>query len=171
MYTFLVEDGTGVTDATSYATVLQVDSFAVFWEYPDWQLLDSAAKEKLLIRATRFIDEQFTWPSKRLTTTQGLLWPREPFYDIEGRLVEGIPQDLVEAVSEFAILLEDYSTDDLNNVKKLIRMQFGDSEEEYATPYSLDSNPFLSAYSRISARLNKFGLGGSGIRTATLRRG
>lgn len=62
-YDFLVEDGTGVEDATSYATVVQADEYAAFFKYPDWDLLAEEDKEPLLMRASTLLDEQFTWRS------------------------------------------------------------------------------------------------------------
>jgi hypothetical protein len=171
MYDFLVEDGTGVVGATSYATVAQADSFASFWEYPDWALLGVEDKEKLLIRASRLLDEQFTWRSHMLTKEQGLLFPRMPFVDTENRKVEGIPQDLVEATAEIAILLEDHNPDDLDKVKTLVSQSYGDSSEEYLGGWQENVTPFVSAFQKIAARLKRFGYGGKTLKQVTLIRG
>lgn len=171
MYVFLVEDGTGVTDATSYATTLQVDSYADFWEYTSWSALDDAAKEKLLMKATRLLDDNITWRGKALTTTQGLLLPKKPYRDTEGRLVEGIPDEVIEAVSEIAIILETSSIDDMGKAKVLLSQEYGDSAEEYATPYTVNASNLDIALNRIYKRLSKFKIGGSSFSQVTLTRG
>lgn len=171
MYTFVVETGEGLDNATSYAATADVDTFATFWGYPDWTLLDEEDKETLLIKATRLLDESFTFASTRLVETQSLAWPRGAFKDTDGRLIEGIPAEIVDAVSEIAILLENYSQDDLSDIRYVIRQQFGDSEDEYSAPVMMNSNPFFTAFSRIASRLKKYGYGGGSMRQVRLSRG
>lgn len=171
MYDFIVETGEGVVGATSYADVAQVDSFATFWDYPDWEFLDEAEKEKLLIKASRFLDEQFTWRSHMLNKDQGLLFPRHPFIDAEGRRVEGLPSDIVEAACEVAILLENHSVTDLDEVKNLVSQSYGNSSETYAGVWQENVSPFVAKFQRIAARLKRFGYGGNTLKQVTLRRG
>ena len=171
MYDFLVEDGTGVVGATSYATIAQADSFASFWEYPDWALLDVEDKEKLLIRSSRLLDEQFKWRSQMLTKDQGLLFPRVPFVDSENRRIIGVPQDLIEATAEIAILLEDHNPEDLDRVKSLVSQSYGDSSETYSGSWQENVTPFVAAFQKIAARLKRFGYGGKTLKQVTLIRG
>lgn len=171
MYTFQVEDGSGVVGATSYASISQSDSFAEFWGYSDWLLLDDADKEKLLMKASSFMDSQFKWRSHMLKKDQGLLFPRKTFVDSENREVKGIPLAVIEAVSEFAILLENHSVEDLENVKTLIKQSYGDSSEEYLGGYQDGSTPFVAAYNRIASKLKHLGYGGNAFKQAELIRG
>lgn len=171
MYEFIVETGEGIPDATSYATVEQADQFAEFWGYSDWEELDLAQKEFLLIRSTRFIDEQFTWRSNILTKEQGLLFPRHPFLDNNGRKVEGVPKDIIEAVAEIAILLEQHDEADLDQVKALTSQSYGNTSETYSGTWYEGITPFVAAVQKIAARLKHLGLGGNTLKQVKLRRG
>ena len=171
LYDFVVEDGTGLPTATSYLGTFQADDFAEFWGYSDWSALPEDDKESLLIKASRILDEKFEWNSHILKRDQGLLWPRHPFRDSEGRDVEGLPKDIVEATAEIAILLQHYSISDLDEVKYLTSQSYGSSSETYAGSWAEGISPLAAKFNQIAARLKRFRLGGKSIQTVRLRRG
>jgi len=97
--TFLVEDGTGLPDSTSYTSV----QFALDYLGPDWAP-DVAAQQKALEGGTEYAD--LRWGKylrgEPLLTTQALEFPRKNIYDRYGTPVTGIPFDLQRATALYA---------------------------------------------------------------------
>lgn len=78
MYVFLVEDGTGITNATSYVTVQEYrDYFSIRPEATVVATLTDTQIENLLMRATILVELFFQFEGIEATTTQSLLWPRQ----------------------------------------------------------------------------------------------
>lgn len=71
----IVEDGTGKSDAQSYASVADADSYLGGRGYTVWAPVTNLEKEACLIRATDFM-LSFVWKGLRKTNTQALDWPR-----------------------------------------------------------------------------------------------
>ncbi len=96
---FIVEDGTGIADATSYTTVAYADSYFLDRNNAEWAAFTTAIKESLLIQATDYIETVYyqSWVGVPLTTTQSLAFPRsylgETLY----------PDRLQKAVCELAL--------------------------------------------------------------------
>jgi hypothetical protein len=136
MFTFIVEDGTGVEGANSYITVELADEhISLYTEASDtWLSLDTEEKELRLIRATRFIDNAVFWVSTKVHDSNPLQWPRNEFIALYGRVIRSneIPIELQQAVAELAneSLFNTLTTD----VVKLSREAFGDTADEYAVP-------------------------------------
>ena len=171
MFELIVEDGSGVVGANSYADLEQADIFAETWGYEDWEVLDEERKEQLLVRASKFLDVNVRWRSEILTDTQGLLFPRKPFLDAEGRRVEGLPIDIVESVIELAIVLDQHSESDLRNVKELASQAYGQSRETYAGSYTEGVTPLVDTFRGVVQKLKRYGYGGTRINTVRLVRG
>lgn len=102
--TLVLEDGTGIESANSYATEDDFD------EYVDARSITPASgdKEAALIRATTAIDARYgaSFPGYRKAgRDQGLLWPRAAAYDSEGWLLpdDEVPKEVVEATIEAAV--------------------------------------------------------------------
>lgn len=69
-----VEDGTGVTGANSYASVAELDAYAV--HRLNLTGYNTAAKEAALVVASAdWLDGQHTFKGESLTDTQGLFFP------------------------------------------------------------------------------------------------
>lgn len=96
------EDGLGWPDANSYATVEAAKSY-----FDDINLnystFTDAEIEAALIRATAFIDTYKRWPGKKATATQGLEWPRTDAYDVDGYLLQYVPDAIRSATMQAAI--------------------------------------------------------------------
>lgn len=103
----VVEDGTGKSDAESYSSVADADSYhANHSGSTDWSGATTETKERALRLATQWIDTTYhdRWDSLRWGDTQRLAWPRS------GVVIDGIPYDpdelpraLLEATAELAL--------------------------------------------------------------------
>lgn len=75
--TLIVEDGTGKSDAESYATVVEASTYHNARNQGDaWDLVDD--QEAALRLATAYMEQAYRlrWKSFRVTATQALCWPR-----------------------------------------------------------------------------------------------
>ncbi|MDV6347474.1 DnaT-like ssDNA-binding protein [Nitrosomonas sp. Is35] len=102
----VVEDGTGKSNAQSYLSLADVDSYFAARGIAAWTGANSA-KEAALIAATEYID--IRWGdllkgSLEFPDTQALLFPRLNIYDNEDRALTGIPQRLERATAEYALI-------------------------------------------------------------------
>lgn len=78
----IVEDGTGLTGAESYASVEQADDYLSKRNRDSvWATYTTAQKEGFLRAATEYLDAMCTWRGLVQTTTQSLGWPRTGAYD------------------------------------------------------------------------------------------
>ena len=108
--TFVVEDGSGKSDANSYTTVAFADQYFENHNNPsDWTGADQATKEMALREATQYLDLYYggRWRGRKklLTEDQALDWPRYEAYDDDDRWIdsETIPVKLQEATAEAAL--------------------------------------------------------------------
>jgi hypothetical protein len=99
--TFLVEDGAGVELANAYCTTSFVDSYAAERNLASvWSTLSGSQKEYAIIKATDFIEMQFSAQFKGVKEFLGssyLSFPR--LYISE----TGIPLNLKKACAEYAL--------------------------------------------------------------------
>jgi len=113
---FVVEDGTGKTDANSYCSVADADTYHVTYTGSAvWSAAQAADKERGLIAATQYLDIQFgqRYRGTRKSVSQALGWPRynaedDDDYDIDS---DSLPQKLKDACAELALRV--VSGDDL----------------------------------------------------------
>jgi hypothetical protein len=76
--TLVKEDGTGLANANSYASVADGDSYFEAHLYASvWTAATSGTKAAALVMATRLVDSQFQFHGFRANETQALQWPRE----------------------------------------------------------------------------------------------
>lgn len=134
---FTVEDGTGLADSNSYIDIEFADEYHSDRGNEDWQATDEA-KEKLLIKATDYIDMRYgpSFKGQRLeSATQALRFPRAYLYNDEGDLLEGIPAALKKATAEYAlralsqVLAPDPVFDDSNLLVSAIEEEVGPIRE------------------------------------------
>jgi hypothetical protein len=72
------EDGTGRSDANSYAAAADGDAYFDGHLYATaWTGASTGNKEKALVMATRLIDSQYQFNGFRSNTDQALQWPRQ----------------------------------------------------------------------------------------------
>lgn len=122
----IVEDGSGMSDAESYASVAEADAYHDAHGTPaSWTAASTTTKEQALRKATDYLDEHYAldWKGARANTGQRLRWPRVGVFDSDGYNVpasgaESIPRRLKDATAILAVksiddgaLLADVSSD------------------------------------------------------------
>ena len=105
------EDGTGLSNANSYASAADGDAYFEGHLYASaWTAALLANKEKALVFATRLIDAEFQFNGYTMKATQALSWPRQKCPDPdEGRTdadgffpSDAVPKALLQATCEMA---------------------------------------------------------------------
>jgi hypothetical protein len=119
----VVEDGTGKSDADSYISVADADTyFAAHGNPTAWSAASDEAKESALRYATVWMDGKWNWLGTIVLGTQALLWPRYVGWDrygtnedTEGRAIasDEVPQRVQDAACELALV---HLSDALNAV-------------------------------------------------------
>lgn len=119
---FVVEDGSGKSDATSYASEAAADQYHENRGNAAWALLSSDDKQTALNRATAYLDSYFDWTQGIPTNlTQALDWPRIGAYDEDNVYFDEdeIPQQVIDACCALALTAsaEDIVADSSRAVK------------------------------------------------------
>lgn len=97
-----VEDGNLVEGANSYISLEDATAYQRQFNRQDWLELSDDEKKASLIKATQYVDNQFTWKGRRKFQIQALGFPRVMLFDSDGFEVTGIPLKLKQAVCEAA---------------------------------------------------------------------
>jgi len=107
--TFVVEDGSGKSDANSYSTIEFADQYWLNRGSPvAWSGATVAARQNALRQGTFYLDDVYggVWRGTISTLTQSLTWPRVSAADADNGLVyysDAIPTRLKEAACEVAL--------------------------------------------------------------------
>jgi hypothetical protein len=107
---FIVEDGTGIANATAYVDVAFVDSYHTDRLNTAWTgLSDTALKQAAIIKATDYIDYRwdFIGDRKKAFELQSLKWPRIGAWvrvDEKELLSNQVPLVVQYACAEYALL-------------------------------------------------------------------
>lgn len=100
---FLVEDGSVVSDANSYGTLVE---FGDYWtdRNVDLSSYSDTQKQAALIEASSYVDRNYEWKGNIVKDAQSMDWPRKNVTDDEGRKIgeTTIPGKLKFAVFEYA---------------------------------------------------------------------
>ena len=104
----IVEDGTGLSDAESFLSVADADSyFSKHGEPSAWTAATTAAKEAALRLATQYLCTVYhqRWKSVRTYEEQALDWPRAWMDDDDGYSIDSdeLPQRLKDATAEMSL--------------------------------------------------------------------
>jgi hypothetical protein len=144
----IVEDGTGLANANSYASAAEAKSYHADRGNSTWALAESAVQTSALIKATSYVDGRYfgqflgMYPKQ---STQALQWPRVDAVDWRGYAITGIVQALKNAVFEAALL---FLSEDLNASQErggmVKKVKVGPVEQEYS-----DSAPARTTYPAI----------------------
>ena len=116
--TIVKEDGTGKSNANTYADVTEGDAYFEGHLYASiWTDATTATKGAALVMATRLVDSQFQFNGFKAHDTQALQWPRERCPDPDRNLVSAstlspiltnfvpstvVPKGVASAVCEMA---------------------------------------------------------------------
>jgi GH43 family beta-xylosidase len=158
--TLIVEDGSIVTGAESYATVAEATAYHAARNNTAWAALATdALREAALRKATEYMVSTYRarWQGTRKTEDQALCWPR---YDvvIEGYLVDdaSVPETIKRACAELALRA---SAADLNPdlTQGVAREKVGQIEVEYDK-----ASPQFTRYRAIDALLSPYLKAGGG---------
>jgi hypothetical protein len=100
----VLEDGTGVVTANAYATVAEIAAILSSNIHSTWMAMDQDSQEKLVIWATRVLDERVKWFGQKSHQTSGLAWPRAGTKDKEGYPIDDnlVPRQVKVAVAVLA---------------------------------------------------------------------
>lgn len=145
--TLIPEDGTGMPNANSYASLAEADAYADAHLYAqEWTAADVDRKTVALVMASRVLDSSTDWIGSRSHADQGLAWPRTGAkYD--GVLIgQNVPRAVKNATAELArLLMKSDLTEDVaqNNLKSLnlgkgaLEIDFKDGSEKKRIPTSV----------------------------------
>lgn len=99
----IIEDGTGLPDATSYVDIEEADGYYGERGNESWAEAGEAEKAAALVRACDWLERAYgqLWEGARRTATQRLSFPRE---EMDGVGEGEIPWWLKEAQCEAALL-------------------------------------------------------------------
>jgi len=151
----IVEDGTGVEGANSYISVEDADAHIEMYceNAATWLALEQDEKELRLIRATRFIDNAVFWVSTKTSDSNSLQWPRNEYIATYDRIIKSdeIPIELKQATAELAN--ESIHTALTTDVVKLMREDFGDTSDTYASPVERGGSMIVRQWVRTLAFL------------------
>lgn len=103
--TIVVEDGTGKSNAVSYASATVADTYWAAEADDVWGGLSVAEKEAALVKATREIERLYAtrFVGTRVTLEQALSWPRDSAISADGlNLIACVPQQVIAATVELA---------------------------------------------------------------------
>jgi hypothetical protein len=137
--TLIKEDGTGKTDANSYASVADGDAYHEGHLYATaWTGASADARAAALVMATRLIDAQFQFDGRRAQAAQRLQWPRVDCRDPDADGWNGgtvgaatVPRNVLEATCETAraLIIEDRTANPLGEGLKFTSM--GDLQQTF----------------------------------------
>jgi len=124
--TFIVEDGSGKSDANAFVSVVEADQITEnYGASTAWSGATEAVKQNAIREATWFMNMQYSWKGYRYYTTQSLQWPRYECYDDEGNYidVDVVPERVKEACAYLALKVVGGSTllEDLENASTVKR--------------------------------------------------
>jgi hypothetical protein len=103
----VTEDGSGKSDAESYLSVADADSYHTTHGDPsDWSGATTAEKEAALRLATQYLDATYDgrWSGVKFSADQALSWPRDSV-EVDGYVLSAsdLPQQLLDATAEAAL--------------------------------------------------------------------
>lgn len=103
---FVVEDGTGLPNATSYVSLEYAKQYFARKGYTAWDSLTPEVQQNELMNGTEYADKKFgpKLDGRPLKDTQALEFPRTGLKDRYGRPITGVPDNIKQATCEYAIL-------------------------------------------------------------------
>ena len=105
---FIVETGSGVSNATSFTSVAYADAYHDDRNNAAWAGLSTDVKQGLLIQATDYLHNAavYPWKGKPATTSQALAWPRTGVTETYGNPVASnvVPDKVQQATADLALI-------------------------------------------------------------------
>ena len=166
--TLILEDGTGVASANSYASATYAGGYhASRGNLDGWEeVLEAGAAEGMLIDATRVVEQTYGWLGYIATSTQGLGLPREEIVLRDGRSLDGPAQVALAADAVSLLALELWrDRPPADGVRKR-----SESLPDYSVTYDLESERQYAEADRILSLIAASGsLGGKFSNGSVLR--
>jgi hypothetical protein len=146
---FVVEDGTGLANATSYCSLVYAAAYNTAHPYGSaWAALASdAIRERLLMLASRLLDHWCRWHGCRVkrVSEQGLEFPRYDVQDRDGNWLDSdaVPDFVQQATAELArhLSASDLTADPTKGIADLgvdvISLTFDPSDRRSVLPDSV----------------------------------
>lgn len=128
---FVVEDGSGLSDSSSFCSVVFANSYARIHGKVDWLNLETEQKQITLVLATDYVNSNYDWRGEVVNADQALAHPRCGFSIPSGKETTEVPTCVKKAVAELATRC--FSLDAEGNVSYI---QLVDDNE---TPSSIKS--------------------------------
>lgn len=149
----IVEDGTGLSNAESFCSVIEASSYFQARGNESWA--DVENKEAALRKATDYMQGAYRgrWKGYRATQTQALEWPRRNIW-FDDLIIQhnSVPVEVRRACAELALLSN--SADLMPNLERAkssvtvgpISVQYDSSSEEYTRYRNVEAllQPFLN---------------------------
>jgi hypothetical protein len=128
----IIEDGTGIVDATAYVSVPFVENYFTGGRLDRFNELSD--KDSVIVTATQLVDISYEWLGTRKTLDQGLSWPRTGAV-FDGFTVEGVPAAVKKAVCEAVWLsMTEESFFSTENDKEVARERVDVIDVSYVNP-------------------------------------
>jgi hypothetical protein len=94
----------GLANADVYCSVDRADAWlSTSRIYTKWEAKETDEKEKLLLLATSYLDSYYVWYGAAVLPAPSLRWPRTKIYDLDNRLLAGIPVEIRYSCAEIAL--------------------------------------------------------------------
>lgn len=108
-FIFLVEDGTGLSNATSYVSISEASDllFTDKRRYVPFFASQDSEKESVLSLATTYLDTRYKWEGSKTVNDSALRWPRTSIEDRDGIVIDSntLPVNLKHATALLAALM------------------------------------------------------------------
>lgn len=141
----VVEDGTGLTGANSYATVAQADAYLrARRRATAWDALDTETKAGRLVMATAYLDAHCRWAGELMRSEQALGWPRADAGDKHGRVLSSAA--VPAAVRNAAIEIAQAGEITTERTRAATSKTVGPISVEYADGYDVSQGPGRYAF-------------------------
>lgn len=150
----IVESGTGLSDADSYASIADATAYAAAHglTFPTVE----ADQEIRLRRATQYLDAQYSYKGVESTYTQALAWPRTVAPGV-------VPREIVNACIELACKAGDLWAD--VSASAVVEQTVGPITTKYSDP----ANGGQKRYASVDAMLRRWIAGGGGWNIPVVR--
>lgn len=150
-FVFTVETGTGLDPlANSYVSVVEADDIITTNIHAaiEWDALTVDQKERLLVWASRYLDDHTTWKGEKTVSTSPLRWPRTGVCDRDNTHIadDVIPIQLKVATAEMARYLVAQDRTVERDSDGLERVKADVVEIEFLPGYRLPSVPSNMQY-------------------------
>lgn len=158
-----VEDGSGLADADAYASIATVDAYATARGLDTWTGTDGA-KEAAIREATIYLDTSYSWKGAIVSEAQALAWPRHGVADREGREITGLPQRVVDACCELAVMKMSASLVASRTEAEVQSMTAGSVSITYASGSRVSEAERFAWVDRLLTGLHTGRFGGANVR-------